>query len=40
MPSAPDTFPIGAFALVALLKQCGTRGGSVYCSLIASLHAC
>ena len=27
-------------ALAALVKQCGTRGGSVSCPLIASLHAC
>ena len=27
-------------ALAALVKQCGTRGSSVSCPLIASLHAC
>ena len=27
-------------ALAALLQQCGVRGGSVSCPLIAALHAC
>ena len=27
-------------ALAALVGQCGTRGGSVSCPLIAALHAC